>query len=246
MARFGWGGPKIYDLPGTWKRFPPDLKSILIHLNIILDYIILKIQYQIYSGCSLNGMNQISTFEHFVLLLEDRRFFRHFGIDIWCVPRVLKMLVTFNAVRGVSTIEQQLIRTILRHRERTISRKAQELFLAWALTYRITKRDILRAYLGMAYFGYRLRGCDRVALDVFSCRASELNEVQSAFVASLLVYPLPKAVQQLAAEKGLHPVQDVATYVEASRAVAPIWATRIMRRFSYGITLFNEAKKTLY
>jgi membrane carboxypeptidase/penicillin-binding protein PbpC len=245
MPRFGWSGPKIYDLPGTWKRFPPDLKSILIHLNILMDYILFKIGGQRYNGCSLNGLNQISTFEHFVLLLEDRRFFRHFGIDIWCVPRVLKMLVTFKSVRGVTTIEQQLIRTVLRHRERTISRKAQELFLGWALTYRITKRDILRAYLSMAYFGYRLRGCDRAALDVFSLRASELNEVQSAFIASLLVYPLPKPVQQLAAEKGLHPVQDVAAYVDASRAVAPIWANRIMRRFSYGITLFNEAKKTV-
>ncbi|MDB5481921.1 MAG: hypothetical protein JWO83_2974 [Caulobacteraceae bacterium] len=182
--------------------------------------------------------------EKLTLLLEDRWFFEHAGIDFRAVPRVLRQLVTFKRVGGVSTIEQQLVRTILERRERTFRRKGRELLLAWILSYRLSKRDILRTYLSTAYFGYRLRGCDQASDLLYSTPSPNLDPKQAALLASLLVYPLPKVVRESAEQQQLHPILDSDAYLNAVAAVAPRWAKRVRRRMSYGLALRHKTEQT--
>lgn len=180
--------------------------------------------------------------EHLTLALEDRHFFRHSGIDWRFVPRVCRQIVTFKRVGGVSTIEQQLIRTILERRNRTLRRKSREMLLSWVLSYRMAKRDILRTYLSTAYFGYGIRGCDEAAELLFSLKSPELNMQQAALLASLLVYPLPRVVREHAEQNSLHPMLDHETYLRAASSVAPKWALRMRRRMAYGLAQRRKAK----
>jgi hypothetical protein len=90
--------------------------------------------------------------------------------------------------------------------------------------------------------GYRLRGCDQASLLLYAISSPDLNESQAAFVASLLVYPLPKIVRQHADQNGLHPIADNDGYLNAVAVVAPKWARRVRRRIAYGLARRRKAK----
>ncbi len=134
----------------------------------------------------------------------------HDGVDFRraCL-RILRQLLTFRRIGGISTIEQQLVRTVLDDRRRTISRKIRESIVANAVSYRKRKFAILRSYLSIAYTGYRLTGVDAPAIILFGTPAAQLQKGQADFIASLLVYPMPKKivlpVYNIWASKSLHP-----------------------------------------
>ncbi|MFN3522009.1 MAG: biosynthetic peptidoglycan transglycosylase [Phenylobacterium sp.] len=234
--------PRLFGGDSRGRRAPPGLKSFLFTLNLQMDWLLDRIQH-IRWGCDpIIQADGVTEIERLTLVLEDRRFFQHSGIDWRFIPRVVRQFVTFKRVGGVSTIEQQLVRTILQRRERTIRRKSREMLLAWVLSYRMSKRDILRTYLTTAYFGYRLRGCDEAANLLYGANAADLDPEQSAFVASLLVYPLPKVAREKAEQSGLHPISDHAGYIQILSSVAPKWAKRIRRRMAFGLALRLKAK----
>jgi membrane peptidoglycan carboxypeptidase len=223
-------------------RRPPGVKSFLIVLNLQMDWLLDKIREIEQSGDPILWADENSEIERITLLLEDRRFYRHSGFDLHCIPRMIKQAFTFKRIGGISTIEQQLVRTILSRRERTIKRKFREVLLAWILSHRKTKRDILRAYLATAYFGYRLRGCDEVSKLIFCRPAGELSSAQAAVIASLLVYPLPKLVKVSPALLKHLPLDDASEYLKQAAEIAPRWSNRVIRSIGYGLALRRNAK----
>lgn len=89
-----------------------------------------------------------------VLAAEDRRFFRHWGIDPFAVVRAAITDVWHHEVRqGGSTITQQLARTLFLSSERTLGRKLREAIIALALELRYSKERILEVYLNAVYMG---------------------------------------------------------------------------------------------
>lgn len=226
----------------TSPRFPPDVKSVLIRLNLLMDWILLTIQQRRFS--SLEFSYVLTDYEKIVLLLEDRRFFLHNGVDMRCVPRALRRLYSYGRFGGVSTIEQQLVRTVLNYRERTFRRKAQEVFLAMALSYRASKTDLLRAYLNMAYHGYGLVGCDNAALLLFGQNAVALDREEGALIASLLVYPLPKQIREDPGMAATLPAARATDFLDASARIAPNWTRSVKRRSAYGLALLRKAEKS--
>lgn len=170
-----------------------DIKGWLIYFNLIID-IIINHSIKTQNTTSLGVKKNLTEFEKSVLLIEDKRYFDHAGIDFYCAPRILKQLITKKRLGGISTIEQQYVRTVLNKKERTIKRKSHEMILSWLITKRISKEALLKSYLSSAYFGYKLSSCDDASLLIFQRPASELDQEQSAILASLLVYPLPKLV----------------------------------------------------
>jgi|SRR5665213_297649 len=236
--------PRLFDGDGWGRRPPPGLKSFLFTLNLQMDWLLGKIQSIRQGNDPIIWAVGDTEIEKLTLLLEDRWFFRHAGIDFRAVPRVVRQLVTLRRVGGVSTIEQQLVRTIIERRERTFRRKGREMLLAWILSHRLPKRDVLRTYLSTAYFGYRLRGCDQAANLLYSMPSPNLDPRQAALVASLLVYPLPKIVRMSAEQQGLHPILDNDAYLNAVANVAPRWAKRVRRRMAYGLARRHNAKQS--
>jgi len=234
--------PPLFDGDGHGRRLPPGLKPFLYRLNLQIDWLLGRIDAIHWAFDPILWANGETEIEKLTLLLEDRWFFEHSGIDLRAIPRVIRQLLTLKKIGGVSTIEQQLVRTLLDRRERTLRRKSREIILSWILSHRLDKREILRTYLSTAYFGFRLRGCDEVSEVIFSKEASVLKTAEAAFVASLLVYPLPKAVREFGEANGLHPIADLQSYFEAVAPVAPRWAKRVRRRMNYGLARRRKTK----
>ncbi len=89
-----------------------------------------------------------------VLATEDRRFFRHNGIDLVAVLRAAWTDLRHEEVRqGASTITQQLARTLFLGAQRTWVRKIREALIAMLLEVRYSKGRILEAYLNSVYMG---------------------------------------------------------------------------------------------
>jgi len=89
-----------------------------------------------------------------VLAVEDRRFYRHPGIDIIGLLRAaLTNARAGHIVQGGSTITQQLAKNLFLSHERTYKRKIQEAMLAFWLEYELSKDEILSAYLNRVYLG---------------------------------------------------------------------------------------------
>ena len=70
----------------------------------------------------------LSSLEVMVLILEDRRFFQHHGVDFISCVRELSRALLLKSHGGASTIDMQLVRTATGYRERTLRRKLYEIF----------------------------------------------------------------------------------------------------------------------
>lgn len=125
---------------------------------------------------------------------EDVRFRRHIGVDPIGILRAL--LTNFRAggiAQGGSTIDQQLIKTKFLSHERTYRRKLIEMFLALLLDARMTKNDILEAYLNEVYLGHfegrPVIGIDEAAHLFFSKHPSQLTVDEAALIAGIIRAP---------------------------------------------------------
>lgn len=162
----------------------PSIKKSLIRLNLDID-LLHENYFQWYADSSL------TEFERYVLVLEDRRFFSHSGIDIRSILRALYYFLTFRRRGGASTIEMQFVRTVNERTELTLRRKTREMLLAWLSCYHFNKVALLRSYLSIAFFGSGLTGCEDAANDVFGCASKDLHGNSAALLAAMLVYPKP-------------------------------------------------------
>jgi membrane peptidoglycan carboxypeptidase len=162
----------------------PSLRRSLLRVHQDLFVIDEKVPYY-------TPEHPLSLVEIFVLILEDRRFFRHRGVD-WrsCVREVVRAILG-QRYGGASTIDMQFVRTATGFRERTISRKLHEILLAILIQYRYSKREILRSYLSCAFFGSHLYGIEHACLAVYGKRSDDLTENEAADIAAMLVYPRP-------------------------------------------------------
>ncbi len=125
-----------------------------------------------------------------VLAIEDRRFFRHPGLDpIGLARAVVANLRAGRLVQGGSTITQQLAKNLFLSPERTLKRKLQEALLALWLELTYSKTQILSAYLNRVYLGAGTYGIEAAAETYFNKPADRLDLVEAATIAGLLKAP---------------------------------------------------------
>jgi monofunctional glycosyltransferase len=129
--------------------------------------------------------------EVLILILEDRRFFGHLGIDWRSSVREIVRALTGRRHGGASTIDMQFVRTATGFSEKTLTRKLYEMLLATLIQYRYQKIEILRSYLSCAFFGSHLYGINEASRSVFNKRPNELDLDEAAEIAAMLVYPKP-------------------------------------------------------
>ena len=123
--------------------------------------------------------------------VEDRRFFRHWGVEPLSIFRAL--LVNLRAgrvVQGASTITQQLARNLFLTQERTLRRKLQEALLALELERHFSKEEILERYLNLIYFGHGVYGVKAAAKFYFGKDLPELSPLEIAVLVGLPKSPL--------------------------------------------------------
>jgi penicillin-binding protein 1A len=122
--------------------------------------------------------------------IEDRRFYRHWGIDPRGMARAFVADLRGGGVRqGGSTITQQLAKTNFLSGDRTIKRKAQEIIIAFWLEAWLTKQEILSRYLSSVYFGDGVYGLRAASHHYFHREPERLNLAQSAMLAGLVQAP---------------------------------------------------------
>lgn len=122
--------------------------------------------------------------------IEDRRFYRHWGIDPRGIGRALVADLRGGGVRqGGSTITQQLAKTNFLSGDRTVKRKAQEVIIAFWLEAWLTKREILSRYLSSVYFGDGVYGLRAAAHHYFNRDPENLSLAQSAMLAGMVQAP---------------------------------------------------------
>lgn len=124
------------------------------------------------------------------LATEDRRFFEHFGVDFLGTARALIENMRANdVVQGGSSLTQQLAKNLFLSSERSLTRKIKEMFLAFWLESRLTKREILKLYLDRAYLGGGAFGVEAGAHFYFGKSVREMTMAESAIMAGLFKAP---------------------------------------------------------
>ena len=122
--------------------------------------------------------------------IEDRRFYRHWGIDPRGIGRAMLANARAGGVReGGSTITQQLAKTSFLSSDRSIKRKAQEVIIAFWLEAWLSKEEILSRYLSSVYFGDGVYGLRAASHHYFDRDPENLNLAQSAMLAGLVQAP---------------------------------------------------------
>jgi penicillin-binding protein 1A len=125
-----------------------------------------------------------------VLSVEDRRFYRHWGIDWVGTARAALRNYTAGAiVEGGSSITQQLVKLRLVGRERTFNRKLREAVGALWLEMRLSKDEILTRYLNSVYLGAGAQGLPAGAKLYFNKRPDDLTLSEAALLAGLIKAP---------------------------------------------------------
>ena len=128
-----------------------------------------------------------------VILAEDARFYKHEGVDVTAIKNAIKYdLEKKSFARGASTITQQVAKNLFLTREKSITRKIEEMILATQMERELTKGRILELYLNVVELGPMVYGIGHGAKYYFSKPASALSPRECAFLAAML--PGPKKV----------------------------------------------------
>jgi membrane peptidoglycan carboxypeptidase len=139
----------------------------------------------------------LNTPDHFIeilLLIEDKRFPLHFGIDPIAIVRALVFNLRGGTLQGASTISQQIHN--IRKREacfgaykRTLGVKVMQALWALYETVSTTKAASLREYIETVYWGRSIHGIDDAAYTYFQTNRGSLTVAQSFFLAERIAMP---------------------------------------------------------
>ncbi len=128
------------------------------------------------------------------LATEDRRFYKHSGVDLRGTTRAfVKNLRSGGVVEGGSTITQQLAKNLFLSPEQTYDRKIREALLAIWLEGHYEKDEILSLYLNRIYLGAGAYGIESAAKTYFGKSAKQVDLAEAVMLAGL-----PKAPSALA------------------------------------------------
>ena len=85
---------------------------------------------------------------------EDKRFYEHGAVDFFSMGRALYTnIIAGQTVEGGSTITQQLVKNLFLSSKRIMSRKVEEIFLAYLMEHYYSKDEIITMYLNTIYYG---------------------------------------------------------------------------------------------
>ena len=120
-----------------------------------------------------------------VVAAEDRRFYRHPGVDPIAVVRAAgQALAHRRVVSGASTLTQQLARSLVK-RPRTLRGKFAEAALALRIEWSLSKREILEQYINRVSFGPGLRGVEAASRFYFDKPSVDLSLAEAAALAGI-------------------------------------------------------------
>lgn len=127
-----------------------------------------------------------SNFINALISAEDNRFWEHQGVDLIGLARAATQLATTGSIQsGGSTITMQVAKNYFLSREKTFSRKFNEILLALQIERSLTKEQILELYLNKIYLGHRSYGISAAARTYYGKSVQDLTLAQTAMIAGL-------------------------------------------------------------
>lgn len=127
---------------------------------------------------------------HAAVSIEDRRFYKHWGIDIHRIAGALAAnLLRGGIAQGGSTITQQLARNVYLTAQQSMVRKIREAMTAVQIEKYYTKDQIMELYLNQVYFGAGMFGVQAASLAYFSKPVTDLSLNECATMAGIIQLP---------------------------------------------------------
>src|SRR5690554_2680712 len=121
-----------------------------------------------------------------IISVEDKKFFKHKGIDILRIGGALSANIDAGDIRqGASTITQQYARMLYLSREQSLRRKAEEALIAMNIETKYNKEDILEGYLNLLYFDHGIYGIKDACAFYFNKLPSEVTLAEAAVLAAI-------------------------------------------------------------
>ncbi len=128
--------------------------------------------------------------KHSFISSEDKRFYKHNGIDLKSISRALIQNIRSGYVKeGGSTITQQVARLLFLNNDLSFQRKIKEIFISLILEFRYNKNQILKLYLNNIYLGSGAYGVDEAAQVYFGKFIEELTLSEIALIAGVAPAP---------------------------------------------------------
>ncbi len=179
-----WDLPSVDSLPAN--LITPSVR--ITDRNGRLLYDILPSQTGRQASLSFENLPQCM--KDATLAVEDKNFYHNPGVDLEGIVRALWInLQGGETIAGGSTITQQVARNLLlsqnERTERTLRRKLRETVLAWELTRKFAKDEILALYLNQIDYGGMSYGVEAAAQTYFGKHARDLLLPECALLAGL-------------------------------------------------------------
>lgn len=125
-----------------------------------------------------------------VILAEDANFYKHEGFDVKAIKKAIKYdLEKKSLKRGASTITQQTAKNLFLSREKSVTRKLKEIYLAYRMEQELTKGRIIELYLNVVELGPMVYGIGHGGQYYFGKSAADLTPRECAFLAAMLPGP---------------------------------------------------------
>jgi len=158
---------------------------------------------------------------------EDRRFFKHCGIDLFGILRaMLRNFLSRRIIQGGSTITQQLVRNTLLTPDRSFARKLAEIILALKIERHYSKKEILFLYGQSVYLGNGTRGFPAASKAIYRKPIQSLNRDQACGLIGLLRQP-----------SITHPSKNITRYLDRQVLLASLTRKDKLLKKDYRDTL---------
>ena len=121
-----------------------------------------------------------------ILAAEDDRFYEHGGVDYMGVIRAaFSNFTSGTAKQGASTITMQVARNFFLTKEKTMTRKFNEVLLTFKIEHSLSKDEILQLYINQIYLGQRAYGFAAAAQVYFGKPLGQVTIAEAAMLAGL-------------------------------------------------------------
>ena len=136
---------------------------------------------------SVVPLDQISPYlKNATIAIEDNDFYQHRGIKLTSLTRAVLANITERGYsQGGSTITQQVVKNSLLTKDKKLTRKIKEIFLALKLEKNLTKDEILTLYLNNSPYGGNIYGVEEATQLFFDKKASDITLAEAAIIAAL-------------------------------------------------------------
>lgn len=173
-------------------------------------------------------LDQISDYlKHAIMTSEDGAFFYHNGFIASAIREsIITNLKQKRFARGGSTISMQLVKNVFLNRNKTITRKVEEMLITWLIETKhlVSKERMLEVYLNVIETGPGIYGVNEASRFYFKKEVKNLTLAESIFLASIV--PRPKAYKYSFTEEGqLKPHLEGYYSLVSSKMLGKGWIT---------------------